>query len=228
MLVNPKQIPDPENEGQMIDNPDYDPTKNEDGSPIEDVSDSQKALDKAKADFKKKMDDLNARVKQAEEKAAALEKAEREREANRLRDEGKLAEAYALEKTALESELTSLRESNVRLSRDRDVRDAVSSVDVEFRTPKAKQAAVNEITSELIKGDDGVWKAKDGRSVEDYVKAFLEHDDNSYLLKPKRNSGGGSQPIKPSGKPENKPGSIFEMGFDQIAANILAGKPARG
>ena len=32
---NPKQIPDPDNEDQMIDNPDFNPALNEDGTPIE-------------------------------------------------------------------------------------------------------------------------------------------------------------------------------------------------
>ena len=232
MLVNPKQIPDPDNEGQMIDNPDYDPTKNEDGTPIEAPededtrTDAEKALDKAKTDFKDKMDKLNKRAKDAEDRATALEAAERKREQERLKANGQLSEAFELEKADLLSRLESLEAANTALSRDREVRDAMTGY--EFRTAKAQTAAIREITDDLVKDEKGVWVAKSGESVDEYVKAFFEAEDNSYMLKPKRTSGTGADKTKPPVHNEQKPKSIFDLKPEQVMANILAGKPARG
>jgi len=213
MLVNPKQIPDPENEGQMIDNPDYDPTKNEDGTPVEAEdkrTEVQKAIDEAKADMKRKLDAAYAARDDAAKKLAEREKADRDRETQRLKDEGKLQEAFERERADMEAKIRELEERDVVNTRDIAVSNVLAGY--EFRNAKAAEMAKRDITSELHKNDAGEWVHRSGVTIAAFVKSFLEHDDNSFLLKAKRSSGGGTSTTTTTTTPADTKGkSLFGM-----------------
>lgn len=221
MLVNPKQIEDPDNEGQMIDNPDYDPTKNEDGTPIENPEEEndertelQKLLDQQKADFKKKLDAIDAKLKAAEAEKAKLEKAERDRETQKLKDEGKLQEAHERELADRDARIKQLEESNVALGRDGAVRDALGTY--EFKNAKAQKMAIADITAELVKNDDGEWTHKSGQSITDFAKSFFDDEDNAFYLKTKKSSGTGVTTTPPPKPTEKKSASLFDMDVTDV------------
>jgi len=230
-MPNPKQIPDPDNEGQMIDNPDFDPTKNEDGTPIEPAEDNrtdiEKAVAAALAPIKARLNSAYEAKDAAEARTKELEKLERDRETARLRDAGQEKEAHARELEDLQNQMKELTKANVGLTRDRDVSDALATY--EFRNAKARAMAVKDITTDLVKDANGVWVSREGKSIADHAKAFFEDADNQFLLKPKRSTGtGGDAPLNPAPGTQQKPKSIFDVDPSEVMRNILAGKPARG
>ena len=119
------------------------------------------------------MDDLNAKLKSEQAERAKLEKAERDRETQKLRDEGKLQEAHEREKADLEARIKELEDKNVNLTRDRDVRDVLSAY--EFKNTKALHMATSDITAELVQSDDGTWAHKSGASIADFAKTYFEN-----------------------------------------------------
>jgi len=241
MKVNPKQIEDPDNEGQMIDNPNYDSTKDEDGNPIEGGGDDddeddapagqteiEKAVAAALKPIKAKLNKAYEERNTALTEKAKLEKAERDRETQRLKDAGEADKAHARELEDRDQELEQLREANVKLTRDRDVGDALAAYD--FKTPRAKANAIRDITEDLTRNEDGTWTTRAGESIEEFAKAFMEQEDNSYLLKPKQNRGSGTDRTKTDQqvRQDGKPKSLFDMSTEDVMRNILAGKPPQG
>jgi Skp family chaperone for outer membrane proteins len=228
-MPNPKMIPDPDDAEKQILNPDYDPSKNEDGSPIANPDDVTPPANETpeqielrlKAEFKARMDALDQKRKDAETKVAEFERKEREAETQRLRDEGKLEEAHKRDKEDLEARLRDLENVNTTLTRDNMVDKALRAV--EFRNERAADMASQEIVSQLIRNEAGDWVHKSGKSIADYISEFVTNESNAFLLKSKQSSGTGGGGAKPSdGDKSNK--SIFDMSQEEVMKMAAAGK----
>jgi len=195
-LRNPKQIPDPDNEGQMIDNPDYDPDFNEDGTKIEDKDkkdDKSPDDDKVKKNLAKAYEERDAARREAEQ----LRKEKREAELARLKEEGKEKEHYEGRISDLEKENTSLKQQVVELTRDNSVQQALSGYT--FRNERAAKTAQRDIVSELVQNDKGEWVHRSGKTIQEFTKQFSEDEDNAFLFKAKENRGTQTPPTKPNG-----------------------------
>lgn len=149
-------------------------------------------------DIKSKLDGSFAARDAALKKAEALEKKERDAQLKVLEEAGKHKEVFDLklvEEQAkyadLESKYNSLVETNLDLTRNSSLREQLRSI--EFKNDKASDMAFNSIITEIIKDDKGNWVHRTGMSIKDYVTAFAKDDANSFLLKPKTSTGGGSQ-----------------------------------
>jgi len=150
-------------------------------------------------DIKGKLDNSFAERDAALRKAEALEKKERDAELKALEDAGKFKEAFELklaEEQAkyadLESKFKSLQDTNLEITRNTSLKDHLSGVD--FRNSRALEMAFNQILPEIIKNDKGEWVHRSGMSIKDYVKGFAKDEANSFLIKPKESSGGGTTP----------------------------------
>jgi hypothetical protein len=227
LMPNPKMIPDPDDATKMIANPDYDPTKNEDGSVIENPKNDEDDLEKKVAErlkvMKEKQDLLDKRARDAETKVAEFERKEREAVTAKLKEEGKLQEAHDRELADRDAKIADLEAVNTKNSRDAVIRDALG--DFEFRSAKAKSNAIRDIVDETVKNAEGEWVSKDGKSVEEFAAAFMENDENSTLyLKPKQSTGAGLDRTKPVIPGTTKKG-IFYMSQYEVLKRIREGKP---
>jgi hypothetical protein len=151
-------------------------------------------------DIKGKLDKAYAARDEALGKLKDIEQEKRELEIAKMREEGKHKEAFEAELKAerekREEEIRrreELEKRNIELTRDLIVKDALSKFP--FRNEKAARVAQAEIISDLVRNDKGEWVSKSGDSLESLAEAFATDDSNSFLFKPKQNSGsGGSGP----------------------------------
>lgn len=153
-------------------------------------------VDEALRPIKTNLDKAYAARDAALARVQEFEKKQREAELQRLQEEGKHKEAYELQLAERDAKNKELLEHNIRLTRDMETRAILSTV--AFRSDKAAKMAFSDIVGELVQNDKGEWTHKSGAPLKDFVKAFIEHEDNAFLLKPKVNSGSGSQSGKPS------------------------------
>jgi len=218
-------IQDPDDPTKMIDNPDYDPTKNEDGTPI--AAPKQETAEEIEArlklEFKQRMDALDQKRKDAETRVAEFERKEREAETQRLKDEGKLKEAYERELEDERAARRDLENRNTELTRDRDVEKALRPI--EFRNDRAADMAAHTITSELVKNDQGEWVHKSGKSIADFVAEFVADEANAFMLKAKKSSGAGQDDVvvnPPEGKDKSK--SVFGLSQAEILKRAEKGE----
>jgi hypothetical protein len=220
-----KMIPDPEDPEKEIENPDYvEPEDDENEDEDEDeLSEAEKAklealVGKKLKKMKANLDKAYALRDEAQTEAAKLAQEKEDARIEKLKAEGKLEEAHAAEKTRLENELSTVKKQLVSLTRDRDVRDALAGF--EFRNDKSRKMALREITEELVQDDTGVWKHKTGASIEAFAKTFMESDDNSFLLKPKVNKGGGTDKSDPPKKDDKKTGKFLGRPASEVLQEI--------
>lgn len=183
----------------------------------------QKAVDKELAKIKGNMDKLDDKLnnvmKERDEAQAAL----RQKEIDALEAAGKLQEAA--EKRLEESERLrqELALQNITLTRDRDIHNALAAT--EFRSVRAEQAATRDITDSLVQDENGKWVGKSGESLEELVQSYVKDPENDYLLKPKTNSGGGSNE---PGIPNPSPNTDEELGStSEVLALAESGKLRR-
>ncbi len=197
-----KMIPNPENLEEEIENPDYiEPSNESDDENDAELSPEDKLKFEALVEKQlKKMKENVAKAYEARDgaltKAAELEAEKETARIAKLKDDGKLEEAFEAEKAQLVAKLKVSDARLVALTRDNDVKDALASF--EFRSINARKNAVRDITDELVQDDTGIWKHKSGVSIEQFAKAFIEHADNAFLLKPKTNRGGGLESVTPA------------------------------
>lgn len=109
-----------------------------------------------------------------------------------LEKEGKHVEALQLQLKEANESNTLLRQANLGLTRDSQLRVELGAYG--FRNDRAMELAIREITPQLVSDDSGAWVHKSGVSLADSVKAFCEDQNNSFLFKAKANTGGGSDP----------------------------------
>ena len=200
---------------------------NEDGTPKTEEQDPPKektAAEKAeeamaaeRARHKEKLDAAYAARDKAEKEKNELLRAARDRELADLEKEGKHAEAAQARADDAEKRAAAAEARVVALERDQVVSNALAEVN--FRNARARSVAVAEITSELIQAEDGSWAHKSGASIAAFVKAFVDDEENDYLLKPRQNSGGGQGKLKDKKDiPAPKKG-VLEMSTEELIAH---------
>lgn len=174
-------------------------------------------LEKELADIKKKLDASYAARDAANKKAAELELKEREAEKAKLESEGKYKELYEIklqeERDARAQEKArndALEARNTELSRDVSVRDALKGYS--FRNETASEMAYKEVITQLIRNDKGEWVHRTGISIREFAAQFAKDEAQSFLFKPKSNSGAGSTNNSGNGNPDPKQGkSLFGL-----------------
>jgi len=150
----------------------------------------QKQVDEQLKEIKSKLDNVYTDRDDLKKKLKEKEDADRAAELKRLTEEGKHREAYEIQMKELSEKNTTLEQRNIELTRNVEVRQLLGTS--EFRNDAAREMAFKEITGELTRDANGVWMHKSGIPLKDFVKTFLDNEANSFLLKPKTNSGGGS------------------------------------
>ena len=148
------------------------------------------------ADIKKKLDASYAARDAALADAAALKLKEQEAVKAKLLEEGKHQELHALQiqeakdkMALLEAEKKALENRNTELTRDVDLRSALKALT--FRNANAAEMAYKEIVGQLVLTDKGTWVHSSGASIADFVTVFSKDENQSFLFKPKNNSGSG-------------------------------------
>ncbi|QGH74597.1 hypothetical protein KNU84_gp107 [Bacteriophage DSS3_VP1] len=170
------------------------------------------------AALKESLNKLDKKLKEEAKARAAAEKKLKDAEIERLRSEGKEAEALKAQMEQLEAELAVFRDENTALKRDRVLDDALSGV--EFRNDRSRAMARREIVENLTQDENGSWVSKDGSSIDDYVTAYTELEDNSFLFKQKTNRGSQSQPGSTPNTGDETPKSILDVPQDQFMKQI--------
>lgn len=175
-------------------------------------------LDSELAPIKGKLDNAFKARDEALAKVAEFEKAAKEANLKRLTEEGKHREVYELQIAEANARNEALEKRNTELSRDVTVKDALKSLP--FRNDRASEMAFKEIVDNLVKNEAGQWVHRSGISVKDYCEAFSKDDNQSFLFKPKTNSGGGT----PTGNSTTSGGSTStgkQSIFDLSQAEVL-------
>jgi hypothetical protein len=236
MPIDKPELED-DNEDNLDDNSQKDDLdNNEDDQETEEQKAEREAKEALELDNKKVKASIDAAYKARDEalaKVAEVERKEREAETAKLREQGKLEEAHAREiadKDTLvatkDATIKDLEKEITRLTRDASVRDTLGSFD--FRNQKARDVATGDITKMLKKDENGEWVAKDGRSIEVLVKAYLEDKENTWLLKPKNSSGSGVTKTTPDGGGKKTEGSLFGLPQSEVIARVAKGELRRG
>jgi hypothetical protein len=179
----------------------------------------QDQIDAEFKSLKDKLDSAYASRDEAMTKLAEFEQKEKEAERKRLEEEGKHKELYERDLAEERSKRVALEKRNVELTRDISVRDELRGYD--FRNSSASEMAFREIVTELTQDDNGNWVHKSGKAVTDFVKEFMDNENNSFLLKVKANSGGGSGESNNTDTSSSK--SLFDMSQDEVLAKARAG-----
>jgi hypothetical protein len=204
----------------MSDN--HDPQDNANPTPPADIS---AQVDAAVAE---KLKDIKARLdsvygerdtlkKQAQELTDKLATIERDR----LIAEGKQVEALQLQLTDLQTKNAELQTQLVSATRDSQLQSMLAGLP--FRTDKARQQALREITADLRQTSDGSWVTKDGVEVSTFVKNYAGDPENTYLFKPQTSSGGGSTSTSAAPATGDKK-SLFAMSQAEVLRLAREGK----
>jgi len=170
--------------------------------------------------IKDKLDGAYAARDEALKKIAEYEQKDKEAELKRLQEEGKHKEAYEMQLAEEKAKREVLEKRNIELTRDIDLKSILNSY--EFRSSNASEMAYREMVGQLVQNENGNWVHRSGVSVSDFVKAFVENDDNSFLLKVKSSSGTGSTGIGTNKNMEG-PKSIFDLSQDEVLKRAKAG-----
>lgn len=183
-------------------------------------------LENSLKDIKEKLNKAYGARDEAFKKVAEFEQKEREAELKRLKEEGKFKEAYEMQLAEEKARREALEKKNIELTRDIDVRNSLTTLD--FRNDNAAEMAYKEIVGQLVRNDDGVWVHRSGIAIRDYVKAFAESEDNSFLFKQKVSSGSGSSSTKnsSSSKVDSKK-SLFSLSQEEVLKLASEGKLRR-
>ncbi|RLA35639.1 MAG: hypothetical protein DRQ64_10620 [Gammaproteobacteria bacterium] len=169
--------------------------------------------------IKNKLDNAYGARDEAQAKVAEFELAATKAETERLKAEGNHKEAYELELSQEKAKIKALQDDNVKLSRDIEVKNLLNHY--EFKSENANEMAYNVLVNNLIKDDNGNWVSKTGKPMTEHVSEFMSSDENSFLLRPKVNSGSQETHHK-SSTPDNK--SLFELSQDEVIKRVSEGK----
>lgn len=201
--------------------------ENNDSEPTLEELVAAKVSDELKV-IKGKLDKAYAERDSANSKATELEREKQEEHRARLEEEGKYKELYqeglAEERTKREAADRRTEEAerrNVELTRDVSIKAALSGYS--FRNEKASEMAHAEIVKTLVKDETGAWSQAGGGTIAAAVKLFAEHESNSFLLKPKVSSGGGSSDSRSSAN-QNDGKSLFDLPQSEVLKRAAEGK----
>jgi hypothetical protein len=207
---------------------------NEDGSvklepeqqqtPPKEKTEAEKAAEAAaaeKARQKKQLDDAYAARDAEKKRADDLAAAARARELKDLEDQGKHVEAEKQRTEAEKARADAAEARVIKLERDQVVKDVLA--DIQFRNARARETAFGSIVSELIQDDNKNWVHKSGVSIASFIATFVDDEDNDFLLKPKPNTGGGVDKLKPAR--DNAPAKrLTEMTTEELIKHYSGSK----
>jgi hypothetical protein len=151
-----------------------------------------------------------------------IEKEKREAELKRLEEEGKHKEVYEARLKEEREAREKLERQNIELTRNIEVRNSLSTL--QFRNANALEMAQKEIVGQLVRNDQGFWVHRSGISIQDFVKAFADNDENAFLFKVKVSSGGGSTSSTSIPVADVKKKSLFEMSQEEVIKLAQEGK----
>lgn len=175
-------------------------------------------------EIKAKLDKSYQARDEALKKVAEFENEKKAAELKRLQEEGKFKEAYEMQLAEEKAKREALEKQNVELTRDISVRQALAQLP--FRNEKAVEMAYKEIVSQLVRDENGLWVHKSGLQIQDFVKAFSDSDENTFLFKTKVNSGNGGDSVKaPSSVADAT--SLFALSQDEVLKRAREGKLRR-
>jgi hypothetical protein len=174
-------------------------------------------------------DSLNKAYEQRDaalKKAADLEAEQNKKKIDALKEQGKHDEAKDMELADLKARLASLEDQNTKLSRDSMLKDSLAGV--EFKNAKAHSIMLSELSSQMVKGDDGLWVHASGKDLDTVIKSLQTDDDYSFLFKPKMNKGSGLN--DPSSQtPNQKPKALSDYTSQELMKMAREGKlPKKG
>lgn len=185
----------------------------------------QARLDESLKDIKGKLDKAYGARDEVLKELAAYKQKEKDAELQRLQEEGKYKEAFELQLAAINAEKEALEKRNIELTRDREVQSCLSGY--QFRNEKAVEMASREITSQLVRNENGVWVHKSGVSIKDFMKVFSEDENNSFLFKVKASNGTGSSSSSNTNNSSSEKKSLFEMTQEEVLKLASEGKLPR-
>lgn len=193
-----------------------------DEKPSDDLSIDDVVKERLKP-IKEKLDGAFAERDAALARVKELEEANRKAELERLRNEGKEAEALTLERDQLQRELEAVRTRNIELTRDVEVKNELSALEgVTFRSKKAQDVAFQEITGQLVQSEDGTWTHKSGATLSEFVNHYVGDESNSFLFSKPQSKGTEFQTLKPSDPSASK--SLFELSQAEVLKRAREGK----
>jgi hypothetical protein len=187
----PNTDPSDDSDGRAT-NPPANNDQNNGGKPETEEEKKLKAL-------KEKLDSAYEQRDAALRKAAEEEQRRKDLEIERLKEQGKVAEALEAQLAQEKAAREAAEKRAVELSRDAEVRALLGGLD--FRTAKASDAAFRDIVSELVQNDNKIWMHKSGVGIAEYIERYKQDPENAYLFKVKANNGGGSSNTTPTGDP---------------------------
>jgi hypothetical protein len=175
--------------------------------------------------IKEKLDKAYSARDEALRKIAEYEQKEKEAELKRLQEEGKHKEAYEMQLAEERAKREAIEKRNIELTRDLEVKNVLTSV--EFRNDRAAEIAYKEVVTQLVQNENGAWVHRSGVSIRDFIKSFVDDDNNAFLLKPKASSGSGSTSVKPSVSSGSEKKSLFSMSQEEVLKMAREGKLRR-
>lgn len=182
----------------------------------------EKAVEEQLKGIKEKLDKAYSERDEANRKLAEREKAEAEAKKKQLEAEGKHKELYEIQLKEERALREAAEKRNVELSRDLVVRQHLAGLP--FRNDRALEVAFKEIVSDLVKNDNGDWLSRGGQSLSDFVTAFSKDDSNSFLFKPKANSGSGAGDSGTKPDSSSKKKSLFDLPQEEVIRMAEQGK----
>lgn len=223
----------------MSDNKDQDvnQTSNQDTSstdtkPVDKDQDLVEKLVKERVEsslreIKDKLDNAYKARDEALKKIAEVEQKEKEAQRKQLEEQGKFKELYELHLAEEKAKVAALERRNIELARDVAVRDALKALP--FRNDIASDMAYKTVVDQLVQNDKGEWIHRSGISVKDFVETFQKDENNSFLFKPKVNSGTGSSESATGSSSTSNIKSLFDLPQAEVLKLAMEGKlPRRG
>jgi hypothetical protein len=182
----------------------------------------QQEVDKALKPIKENLDKAYAARDDALAQVKVFEEEKRKAEIERLEEEGKHKEAYEASLADERAKNAELNKRNIELTRDIDVRNELAKY--ELRNQSAQELVFKEIVANLTQDANGKWVHKNGTSIEDSVKSYLEDASNSFLLKAKTNQGSGQDNNLNDNASASASGSLFEKSQAEVLELAAQGK----
>jgi len=172
------------------------------------------------AKMKENMDRMAKERDDALKLKADLEAKGKEDAIARMKEEGKMQEALEMELADAKAKLASYQEQNTKLSRDNVLNQALAGM--EFRNEKSRDMARREIVESLIQSEEGAWVHSSGMTISDFVESYAKSEDNSFLFRPKNNSGAGT------GTPAGAPSTEQKKAIGQMTTQEILALAAKG
>lgn len=181
-----------------------------------------KMVEERLAKIKSSLDKAYAERDEAVKERVKLEEEKKQAKLAALEAEGKHKEVAEMKLAELQERLRIAEERNTALSRDAAVRDALAGL--EFRNERSQQMAYRDVVDQLIQDPEtGSWIHRSGASIKEFVTTFAKDEDNTFLFKPKTNSGSGQG--KMDGTPKLDPNKkLSEMTQAEVLQLAAAGK----